>query len=160
MKNEANSNIRFAILLIAGGCFVALDVIFHLSVISRLWPVFIVLWAIGFIGIFLRRDKREPAYLAIAIYFIAFSALALYCNFTSWGRLAYLWPLFITILGLVFIGLFLFHERRYLNILLGLLFVSLSVVFLLVFSLGARYWWSTLILAGLSILISEKFHEK
>jgi hypothetical protein len=147
-------------LLVIVGFLIALDVLYDFAIISKLWPVFVIFLGAGFLGIFFKRGKREPAYLGIGIYLLAFSLLAFYCNFTSWALLARLWPLFILILGLVFIMLFFLSERRYINILFGLILVSLSAVFLLVFSLGGQYWWSVFILTGLSILIAERFHAK
>ncbi|MDP6451187.1 MAG: hypothetical protein QF773_10235, partial [Lentisphaeria bacterium] len=83
------------------------------------------------------------------------SVLALYCNLTSWSVLAVLWPLFIAFIGLACVALHLIHRRSRRNLLTGLLLLSLAAVFLVVGVFGGSYWWSILVLAGLSLLATE-----
>jgi len=104
----------------------------------------------------LKRKARGALYLAAGEYFILFGTLAFYCNFTSWQNLKHLWPIFIGFLGIVFITLFLFYRKKRFLLFLGLLLLSLSIFFLLIFSLGTQFWWIIFILAGLSILVSRK----
>ena len=71
--------------------------------------------------------------------------------------MASLWPLFITFLGVVFIALFMFQQRRHGYLLTGLLLVSISVVFCVNLALGSDWWWTVFVLAGVSILVAEQF---
>ena len=155
INRRLNSHTRFGIILVIIGLLLAVDSILKLSLIYRLWPVLITIVGAGFIGIFKQRARKEPLYLSIGIYFIGFSILALYCNFTSWSILSTLWPLFIAILGIALIGSFVFCRRRRIQLLLGLLLISLCIVFFFVFTLDSRLWWTGFILGGISILASE-----
>ncbi|MFH1761253.1 MAG: hypothetical protein ABIA63_09155 [bacterium] len=159
-NSSPNSNTRFGVLLVIVGLFIALDVRYDFAIISRVWPVFVMVLGSGLLGIFLKRGRREPGYLGAGIYAVGFSFLAFYLNFTTWARLGQLWPVFIFFLGLVFLALFIFYDKKYVHILLGLMLISLSILFFLLFSLGGSCWWSIFVLTGLSILISEKLHAK
>lgn len=155
INQRLTSHGRFGIILVIIGLLLAADSILKLSLIHKLWPVLITIIGIGFIGIFRQRARKEPLYLGTGIYLVGFSLLALYCNFTSWSSLATLWPLFITILGVALIGSFIFCRHRRMQLLLGLLLISLSAVFFFIFTLDSRLWWTGFILAGLSILAAE-----
>ena len=147
---------RLAFLLIGIGLLLGLDAYLELSVVYRLWPALLVMLGVGLIGIFVNGNSREPLFLAAGVYVLCFSVPAFFCSLTSWTALASLWPLFITFLGLVFLALFFFREKRLVHLLTGLLLVSLSAVFTLTLTFGLQWWWTVLVLAGLSILIAER----
>ena len=147
---------RLAIFLIMIGLLFAIDSLFKLSIVYRLWPVVIAILGIGLVGIFLKRKASGALYLAVGEYIICFSGLALYCNFTSWQNMARIWPLFIVSLGIVFITLFFLYRRRRSLLFLGLLVFSLSIFFFLILSFGSQFWWTIFILVGLSILLSGR----
>ncbi len=146
---------RLAIILIVAGLVFALDTVLATPFTYKLWPLLVAIPAIGFIGIFVRSRVRNGAFLAAGIYLACFSVLALYCNLTSWSVLAVLWPLFIAFIGLACVALHLIHRRSRRNLLTGLLLLSLAAVFLVVGVFGGSYWWSILVLAGLSLLATE-----
>ncbi|MBD3344951.1 MAG: hypothetical protein GF401_07805 [Chitinivibrionales bacterium] len=152
----AHRNGRFALLFIGIGGLLALESFTDLSFIHKLWPLLITMLGIGFIGIFKARGRREVVYLIPGVYLICFSILALFANFYSWSILTRTWPLFIAFLGLSFFLSFLFARQRALYLLTGLMLVSISSVFFLVFSISGQLWWTIFILAGMSILISER----
>jgi len=154
---ESTTYRRLAFLLILIGLLFAVDSIFHLSIVYKFWPIVIALLGTGLIGIYVKRKARGPVYLAAGEYLILFSGLALYCNFTSWGKMIHLWPAFIAFLGLVFITLFFFYRGTRFLLLIGLLLLSLFIIFIVVSSLGSTFWWIVFILVGLSILISDSF---
>jgi len=155
-NQSAKTYTRFALMLICIGLLLSVDTYLGRPVVYKFWPIMIAVLAIGFIGIFLRRNKRETSFLGMGVYLVCFTAIALYCNFTSWANLKLLWPLFITTLGLSFVSMFFISRKKYVFLLLGLLFFSLSAVFFVVFSLGGQYWWIVFILVGLSILAAER----
>lgn len=148
--------IRLGVLLLVIGLVSAVDSLLQLSVVHKLWPLLVVALASGLLGIFVKSGRRAPVFLATGTYLLCFSVLALCCTLTSWALLAVLWPLFITFLGLVFLALFQFHSARRFNLLAGLLLVSLSAVLGVLVTLGAKYWWTAFVLAGLSTLAAEK----
>jgi hypothetical protein len=147
---------RLGFLLIVIGVLLALDTFLNLAVVYRLWPVLIGMVGIGLIGIFFKGNSRVPMFLAAGVYLVCFSGLALFCSFTSWATMASLWPLFVTFLGVVFVALSFYRERRPAYLLTGLLLVSLSAVFSVTLTFGANWWWTVFILVGLSVLIAEK----
>jgi hypothetical protein len=153
---QASTARRFAVFLMILGLLFAADYYLKLAVMPRLWPLLISIFSIGLIGIFNRTRPRGGLYLAFGAYLFCFSILALIFNFTSWSMIGRAWPLFVAFLGIVLLIRYIFNGRHHLQLLLGLLIISLSIVFFLVFSLGSQYWWSALVLGGLSILVSEK----
>ncbi len=149
-------NPRLAVLLILIGVLFAVDSALTLSVVHKLWPVLLTILAVGLIGIFAKRQARGGLFLASGVYLLCFSGLALYCNFTNWGSIAELWPLFIAFMGIVFVVLFIVQGRSRRRLLLGLLLLSIAVVLWLLLAVSGGYWWVAFILAGLSLLVSEK----
>ncbi len=147
---------RFGILLIVISALVAAEAFAELGFVYKLWPVLIFLLGIGFIGIYIRRARREAEYIGVGTYLVCFSGLALYCSFTSWTALSYLWPLFIGFFGFSFLMGYLFGKRAPLALLLGLLLVSICVVFFFVFGLEGQYWWTMFLLAGASFFIYDR----
>jgi hypothetical protein len=146
---------RLAVLLLVVGALFALDASLNLSVVYKFWPVLVATMAVGLMGIFLKGNARLPMFLAAGVYLLCFSGLALFCNFTSWTAMADLWPLFIAFLGAAFVALFCFQRSRPVYLLAGLLLVSVSVVFFLTLNVSGRLWWTSFLLAGLSILVTE-----
>lgn len=158
INNRLNrtSHVRLALFLIIIGSLFGIDTIVGIPIIYKLWPILISFLSIGFFGIFFTRQKLDSLFLGIGIYLFCFSILALYCNFTSWSSMKFLWPLFILFLGVVFFNIYFFCKQSRINIFLGILFISLSSLFFLVFNGNSEYWWTVMILAGFSILITEK----
>jgi hypothetical protein len=147
---------RISFLLIAIGAAYGVDSYFNIHIINRLWPLLITILGIGFLGIFIKRGKREAIYLGTGVYLTGFSALALFCNFSTWKNLATYWPMFILFLGIAFIGPFLFDRSKRLVLLIGLLLSSVAVVFYFIFTVSSTLWWTSFIFTGLSVLIAER----
>lgn len=156
-----NSNIRLGLLLIAVGALAALDGACGFSIVVSLWPLLLTSAGLGFVGIFLRRGKREPIFLALGVYLTGFSLMALACNFTSWTVMERLWPLFIAFLGVTFLALHAVSgAKRTAYVLLGMLLLSAAGVFMLVLALGRGYWWTALVFVGVSLLAAEKAQDE
>ena len=150
---------RLGILLACIGVLLAVDTMADLSFIYKLWPLITTILGIGFIGIYVRRSRRESAYISIGVYIICFSGLALYCSLTTWTALATLWPAFIAFMGLALVFGYYFGSRQPGMLLAGLLFLSLAILFFSIFALNQRLWWSIFILAGSSFLIFDKVRQ-
>lgn len=150
------SHIRLAILLIMLGLIFALDSFLGIPFVYKLWPLIVSFLSFGFLGIFIKRKRRDPAFISIGVYLLCFSILALFFNFTSWDLMLYLWPLFILFMGLAFLSIFLFSKKSKIILLLAALFILLPILFFILLSGSSEYWWVVLILAGFSIIISEK----
>jgi hypothetical protein len=147
---------RLALILIVLGLLFAVDSYVGAAIVWRLWPLMITIMGVGFLGIFARRESREAPYLIVGVYLICFSALALYCNFTTWAVLAALWPLFVGFLGLSLLAAFIWHRRNRRTLLMGLLLASLAAGFFFVFSISGGLWWTIFVLAGASIRRAER----
>lgn len=154
-RAPAITSVRLGVLLVACGALLAIDSYLGLGLVPKMWPLLLTLQAFGLIGMHRKSRGRGGGFLVVGVYVGCFSLLALYCNFTSWAQLAWLWPLSITFLALAYLVLFVFGGRARGNLLVGLALFSLSLVFLIVGIWGIRYWWTVLVLAGLSILVSE-----
>ncbi|MBD3418926.1 MAG: hypothetical protein GF398_02290 [Chitinivibrionales bacterium] len=150
---------RLGILLTVIGVILAFDTLTDLSYLYRFWPLLVTILGIGFIGIYVRRSRKEAVYIGIGTYLISFSGLALYCSLTSWTALADLWPLFITMLGVATLSGYLYGNREPVVLLTGLLFMSLSILFLFVFGTRTHLWWTVFILAGVSFFIFDKVRQ-
>ncbi|MGD9201660.1 MAG: hypothetical protein PVI26_08870 [Chitinispirillia bacterium] len=158
MKESSYSRLGFLLAFI--GTILAIDTMLNLTFIYKLWPLLITVLGIGFIGIYIRRSRREAIYIGIGVYAIGFSVLALYCSLTTWTALGILWPVFIGLLGLSFVFSYFFGHCRPVMLLVGSLFISLSILFYFVFGLNQKLWWSIFILAGISFIIFDKMRRK
>ena len=155
-RQHMSSYGRLGVMLVVIGALVAIDGVLRLHFIHRLWPLLITILGGGFIGLHLRRSRREGVYMAVGTYLILVSVLMLYCNFTGWLTLAWLWPMFILFLGVAFVASYLFGSRAPLMLLGGLLLASVAVVFLYLFTFHAGTWWIALILAGVSFFLFDR----
>ena len=155
-KAKFSSYGRLSFLLAFIGIMLAVDTMADLSFIYRLWPLLATILGTGFIGIYIRRSRREAVYIGIGVYLIGFGGLALYCSLTSWAALASLWPVFIGLMGLSFIFGYFFGRRRPMFLLTGLLFISIAMLFYFVFGQNQRLWWTVFIFASISFLIFDR----
>ncbi|MBN2038313.1 MAG: hypothetical protein JW768_16350 [Chitinispirillaceae bacterium] len=155
-KTGLSSYGRLGILLAVIGILLAIDTMADLSFIYRLWPLLTAVLGIGFIGIYLRRSRREAVYIGAGVYLIGFSGLAIYCSLTSWSVLAGLWPAFIGLMGLSFISGYFFGRRRPSLLLSGFLFISIAILFYFVFGQNQHLWWTVFIFAGISFFIFDR----
>ena len=147
---------RLGLLLTAVGVILAIDTLTSLSFLYKFWPLLVALLGGGFIGIYLRRGRREAIYVGIGTFLLGASALTLYCSLTSWAVLAALWPLFIGLLGISFLSGYVFGSRTPVLLLAGLVLLSVAAVFVLVFAVDPGLWWTVFLLAGVSFVIFDK----
>ena len=147
---------RLGLIFVVLGALFGVDAYFRLALAVKLWPLLLVVLAVGLFGLYRQRHAREPAYLLSAVYVLAFSVLALYCNFAGWGHLSSLWPLFIAFLGLALVAVYFSARRHRLPLLLGLLLLSLAGVFLVVKFAGAQLWWTAFLFLGASLLLAGR----
>ena len=155
ISQENTSYKRLAYILIVIGVLLSLDSYYKISTFLNLWPILVLILGVGFVGIFSKGRKISSTYLVIGIYLILFSFLALFCNFTSWSIISLYWPIFITILGIVFIATFIYKKTNRIMLFFGVLLIFLSLYFFVIFSVGNDSWWIIFVLVGLSILLSR-----
>lgn len=128
----------------------------------KLWPVFSLFLGVGGLIFFRKNGKADPLALAIGLFLIMISAFFFYLNFTGWAQMATLWPVFIFSAGTAILAGSLYSRKRRWFAMSGLLFVFMSVVFYMVFTLNGRLWPVSLILFGFwLVLVPERSsHEK
>ena len=153
-------NIKIGFFFILAGAAFAAEHFFAKGMLYRLWPLLLFLPGAGLIRIYFLRKKREALFCAAGSYLAEFSLLALWLNFTSWDILGSIWPVFIAFAGVSSLMIHLLHPAGRFFLVNGLFFLSASAVFFLVFSLGAEYWWSALILLGLSVMAAGKGQDE
>jgi hypothetical protein len=145
---------RLAIFLVLLGVLFGLETYFKVSVLYKLWPVMLTSLGGGFVGIYYKRRRSEVTYLILGIYIVCFSILAQYYNFTSWGKLAYQWPVFIGFAGMSFLITYLLYSRNRIYLFSAAFFFSIMLIFFLVFSVSKFCWWLIFIFLGISLLLT------
>jgi len=160
MKGSMNDNLKVGFFFIAAGLIFAVETIFKVKILYKLWPIILIILGSGLINIYFLRKKRDVVFFGMAMYIIFFSLLALYCNFSSWEYAGKLWPLFISFAGLSFLSIFISKPVNKIYLFLGLVLLSISIVFFLVFSFSSQYWWTIFMFIGISILASGRSSAK
>jgi hypothetical protein len=127
--------------------------------ILHLWPIIPLIIGIGFCMLFYKGKKKDIVMLGIGALVTLYSMFFLFLNFTSWKELAFLWPVFIILLGIMFIVLFFYAKKRVV-LHIGILLIAIGISFILVFAVSARLWPITLVLAGISFIIIGVFERK
>ena len=89
-----------AVLFIFAGIILLLENFNILVGVSKLWPIVIFLLGLGFVMLFFERRKQDSVLLWIGSFLMMISVLFGYLNYTSWRLLAYLWPVFLGIVGI------------------------------------------------------------
>ena len=116
------------------------------------WPIVTGALGYGFILLY-RQGRGDGVLVGTGTYILAFSVLAVALNFTSWGMLRWLWPLFVGFLGLSLLAVYIAVHRDVLYLAFGLGFISLCLVFFFVFSVDPWLWPISLVFFGLTILL-------
>lgn len=151
-----SNNSKVGLFFIIAGMIFAVETIFRVRILYKLWPVILIILGSGLINIFFIRKRRDILFFWFGIYLFLFSCLALYCNFSSWEYAGSLWPLFITFAGLSFLAIFITKPIRKIYLFIALVLLSISIVFFLVFSFSSKYWWTIFMFIGISILTSGR----
>jgi hypothetical protein len=152
-------------LLLLGAWLLARNLNVPVPGLDRLWPGIIVLFGLAFLGQFAAGGRRDEGlvFVGLAGTLLGVFFLTITLGYLDWGDLGRLWPVFVLIGGLAFLGQWLAKPADR-----GLLIPAVMVLLVggvaLVFSLGllspelaaqaARLWPLGLILLGMALLIS------
>lgn len=148
-----------AVLLIVAGLVVTLENIGMVQGISKHWPVLPIILGIGFSILFLSGQWQEHAVIWFATFFSTCGLLFYYLNFSSWSRLATQWPLFLLIIGMSFFSV-AWYFRKKVYFFSAVSFISLFLIFFLVFNISVRLWPLSLLLLGIDLLLINQWNLK
>ena len=147
-----------AITLIVIGIIFLLENLGFISGAWIFWPLLPLIIGAGFCLLYLR--KRKDIFLLGTGCFITLNSIFFfYLNFTSWASLAFLWPVFIMILGVTFIFCFVASRSRVLMYLATIL-IAIGASFIIIFVVSTRLWPISLIFAGISFIIIDFFNRR
>ena len=157
MKKKRTLGILAVLFIIAGIILMLENNI--LSGISKLWPIIIFLLGLGFVMLFFERRKQDSVMLWIGSFLMMISVLFGYLNYTSWRLLAFLWPVFLGIIGLSFFCISVSTKRKvFLYLSIG--FLMLFLALFLVFTVSLNLWPLSLVVFGLSLFTVDYYNKK
>ncbi len=148
-----------ALVFILAGIVLTLENMRVIVGASRLWPVFVLALGGGFLMLFVQRRNTDLALLYISTVFILLGLFFFYFNYTSWARMATMWPFFLTIAGAGFLAVYAAGRDR-LFLFLGISLIMLSAVFYLVFGISLQLWPLSLVAFGASLLFVNHYHVR
>ncbi len=162
MNKYSKISTRFnilAIALITASFLMLADTLGYFSGIHKIWPIFPALLGTGFILIFMNKGKVEIPMMGIGVFLVLISTFFFYLNYTAWINLKTLWPLFIGFIGIAF-GVSSLYTRLNVFKYISLGLVSLSISFLLIFSISYNFWPISITLLGISLLLVGIYEKK
>ena len=153
---SSKKDLMLGLFIAAAGVFILLGKLGVFGFLGRtLWPLLLLVPGVVLHVLFFGR-RAGAAILIPAGILTVYGLLFLICSIWGWGLLADLWPLFITGVG---IGLFEYywHDRLsasgLLPVSIGLIALSLLLLFFMWLSTGAMYVIAVLlILAGIWLM--------
>lgn len=154
MRDTSSFNILASVLIILGVALL-LENYGVIKGVMFFWPVLPLVIGIGFCMLYFR-SRKDLVLLGLGTFILLNSVLFFYLNFTAWSLLAYLWPVFIVILGLSFLACYIFSRRKVL-IYLAILLMAVGTSFILIFAVSKILWPVSLVLAGLSFILIDLF---
>lgn len=142
------------VLIVLGGIFLVGNL--SSAGMDLLWPAFPLAVGLAFwIGYFL--DRKNYGLVMPGTILIFISLLFFYCNFTGWGKMETLWPIFILTPAAGFIALYFLGPREA-GLLIPAGILSVVGIIFLFFSAGFGDWWPVFLIAAgiLMILFSGR----
>jgi hypothetical protein len=148
-----------AIVFISAGTVLTLENLNIISGASKLWPGFLLILGAGFYTLFFGRKRDDLALLWLGTALTLLSLFFFYLNYTSWARMAKLWPLFLTIAGASFLVLYATGRAR-IFLFPATALLLLSAVFYLVFGVSLMLWPLSLVAFGVSLLFVNHYYRR
>ncbi len=149
MPKRSSINVLAAVFVIAG-VILTLENAGVVSGIARLWPLLLVVLGIGFLGLFNQKGRNDLVLAWLGTFFVGLGTLFGYLNYAGWVHITTLWPVFLALVGGSFAVLSFFSSNR-VFVWSAVLFVSLFIVFHLVFSVSLSLWPLSLVIFGLCL---------
>jgi len=153
MKNRSGTAFLSVILIIAG-IVVTLENFSFLNGISRHWPALMLILGTGFSLLFFQKQRKDQVLIWLGTFTGSLGLFFYYLNFTSWKSLSQDWPVFLLIVGISFIPVAAF-KKKMIYVLSSLSFITLFLIFFLVFTVSAKLWPLSFLFLGVDLLIIE-----
>lgn len=154
MRQNSSFNIMAVALIIIGIIFM-LQNYGYITWVWLIWPLLPLIIGTGFCMLFFRA-RKDIVLLGIGCFILLNSIFFFYLNFAGWSLLAYLWPIFIIILGVTFIVCYAFSKKKIL-IYIATILIALAISFILIFAVSTSLWPISLVLTGASFIIINIF---
>ena len=119
----------------------------------------LIILGTGFMILFFQRYRQDIAMIWIGSFIATLGLFFYYLNFNGWQKLGYDWPVFLAIVGLSFL-LVSVYSRKMVYILSALLFITLFLIFFLVFTISSKFWPLSLFILGVDLLLIDYFNKK
>ncbi|MBU2561219.1 MAG: hypothetical protein KKD17_02895 [Nanoarchaeota archaeon] len=157
MRHTSSFNI-LAVILILLGLILLLENFGIVSGAWLIWPILPLILGVGFTMLYFK-TKKDLVLLGLGMFIGLNSLFFFYLNFTRWSLLAYLWPVFIVIIGITFLACYLLSEKKVI-LYLSVILMALGASFILIFVISTMLWPITLVLAGVSFIIISLFERQ
>jgi len=158
MKSKS-SIVFLSVILIIAGIIITTENFGVVSGISRHWPALLIILGSGFVLLFFQRSQQDIVMLWLGSFIATLGLFFYYLNYTGWKRLGHDWPVFLGIIGLSFLLISVFKRKR-VYILSSLSFITLFLIFFLVFTISSKFWPLSLFVLGVDLLLIDYFNRK
>jgi len=148
-----------ASMLIIAGVLITLENFGIVRGVSFHWPILLTITGSGFIMLYFERYKNDYVLMWIGTFIFLLSLFFYYLNAFSWVRLSTLWPVFLGIVGFSFLSTSITTGKVLFAYFAGV-FISLFIIFTLVFTISVKLWPLSLAVFGLSLMIIEYIHSR
>ena len=156
---STSSIIFLSVILILAGAIITTENFDIISGVSKHWPALLIILGAGFVILFFQRQQQDIAMLWLGSFIATLGLFFYYLNFTGWKRLGHDWPVFLAIIGLSFM-LVSVIKRKMVYILSALSFITLFLIFFLVFTISSKFWPLSLLLLGVDLLLIDYVNKK
>ena len=157
---RSRSSIVFlSVILILAGAIITIENFNIVNGVSRHWPVLLIILGTGFLILFFQRLQQDITMMWLGSFIAMLGLFFYYLNFTGWKRLGHDWPAFLAIIGMSFLLISVFR-RKMVYILSSLSFITLFLIFFLVFTISSKFWPLALLLLGVDLLLIDYFNKK
>jgi hypothetical protein len=158
MKSRS-SIIFLSIILIIAGAIITTENFNIITGVSKHWPALLIILGSGFIILFFQRQQQDIPMIWLGSFIATLGLFFYYLNYAGWKRLGHDWPVFLAIVGLSFLLVSVF-KRKMVYILSALLFITLFLIFFLVFTISSKFWPLSLLILGVDLLLIDYFNKK
>lgn len=143
-----------AVILIITGIVVTLENFRFLNGISRHWPALLLIVGLGFTLLYFQRQRQDQVLIWLGTFIGLLGLFFYYLNFTTWKGLSHDWPVFLLIIGISFIPVAA-SRKKMIYVLSSLSFITLFLIFFMVFKVSAKLWPLSFLFLGADLLIIE-----